>query len=494
MKRKTWRAVVFIFIMWIPVFSTAQNIKQLKTKTKKTIKENVNNSKLGKQGSKGHEEDQTKTANEQQVLVDQDYLDFIKTKYFCINILEGTVESSSHLKAANELDYQNTIKFLNDKGWNFDQSYNSEKNRYNRILSFHERYSKKLESDIKPGIEWFVKKAKELRAENKLQAFEYADAAKQLSQSTTLIFPEDETLQSIYVEVKALYNEIGEEYFAKTYTSDFHKKNAGKIVFFNKETNVGEEELSSVKDQFKVGEEIYAIAYLKQSLKNIMGASNTVNLNIEVFIDESNALAYQTVVSKRELNEEKSYIILEILPNPNHNKQYGPQKIAKALSDISPSTHNVKIRVSGMEIGTNWNKRIIDGGFEIDLADGEGILLNLAQKYIVEETHSSELPEANMRNKVIEDSMEKALQNAGWESNKKIIKINIRSSEWYHYRHEITGEILSRALNTVVAFKLNNGDCKFWYITFEQSYNGSVYGETTVRSVGNSKKISCDYQ
>ena len=63
-----------------------------------------------------------------------------------------------------------------------------------------------------------------------------------------------------------------------------------------------------------------------------------------MFIDESNALAYQTVVSKRELNEEKSYIILEILPNPNHNKQYGPQKIAKALSDISPSTHNVKIK------------------------------------------------------------------------------------------------------------------------------------------------------
>lgn len=123
------------------------------------------------------------------------------------------------------------------------------------------------------------------------------------------------------------------EYFLKHPTSDFHKKNVGKIVFFSKKPEVGKEDKTLIKDSFKVGEEVWAVAYLpsafnsskyfKRLTNSFYDAYGKTHYWITVGVDKNerdrlpkeNEIVNQCTVKtlyKKDLN--KNYVVFQLIP------------------------------------------------------------------------------------------------------------------------------------------------------------------------------------
>ena len=98
-------------------------------------------------------------------------------------------------------------------------------------------------------------------------------------------------------EVKTI---VVPEYFVENPTSDFHQKNAGKIVFFSKKPTVGQEDLTTVKTAFKVGDEIWAVAYLPV---NFEANSYMENLTNE-FQDMYGKMHYSVTIGMDKVDDE----------------------------------------------------------------------------------------------------------------------------------------------------------------------------------------------
>ena len=101
------------------------------------------------------------------------------------------------------------------------------------------------------------------------------------------------------------------------------------------------------------------------------------------------------------------------------------------------------------------------------------------------------MPKAKMSNSSLINSMKTALQNEGWENDKKVQQVVITGSSWKIYKHPVNGKILYRSIPAAAAFKTNEGHCKYWNLTFKQTYQGSGYGATSVGGVGSIVDLAC---
>ena len=93
-----------------------------------------------------------------------------------------------------------------------------------------------------------------------------------------------------------------------------------------------------------------------------------------------------------------------------------------------------------------------------------------------------------MRDAALESSMVDACRD--WPE--KPVKAIITDSDWTIDRHPLSGAILSRTINATVLFRVGDGTCKAFKLSFRQPYTGGSYGKTERYGVGDSFPISCD--
>ena len=441
------------------------------------------------------------TAPNEDELAETDFKKMINDKSWKLNYLiddklgsgAGWVHSyfntANYLKKAEEADYPQLLKTTTDgdakfKGHNMD-------NKVKTIKEFGAKYKTFYDGTLDKVINGLIESAYENKTKNAQEALKYAEQAKQMSDAALLILPDDTQIKALNKDATTTYEKVGGAVFAKVYTSDFHKKNAGKVVFFTKKPTIKAENNSTVKSNYKAGEYIYAMAYLKGSFKDLTKATNNINVTTKIFVDGTEKASHEFRMDWTSLKENKAYLFIEIIPDPATNKHGGPAKFAKALANISPRNHTIKVTLNGLQVGSSYVIDLAEGEFKLDCSTGQDKLAAFAVKYIEKSLAGVYMPKSKMNNTTLANSMKKALQDEGWEKDKKVQRVVITGSGWKITKHAVTGKVLYRSIPAAVAFKTSEGYCKYWNLTFKQHYNGSSYGKTVQGGVGSIVDLSC---
>jgi hypothetical protein len=433
----------------------------------------------------------------------EDFIKYVKTTYYELKKFFEIGNVTDYYDKAKAVDYAKVLKKVNEgielfpdrdstslKGAAHTGDLNVSKENVKEIREFGTKYETFYDETIHNLINEMIEKAYSLKDSNAIEAIKHAEEAKTLSDAAMSLLPGNSKVADLNKDAAATLDNVGGEILAKIYTSDFHKKNAGKIVFFSSAPEIKSEDESTVKDTYKAGDFIYAMAYLKGSFKDLTKARNNIKIQTVIYVDGNEKVSHEFVMDWETVKENRSYLFMEIIPDPATNKHSGPAKFAKTLSQISPRKHEIKV-VSKATAGS-FLQDLAEGQFALDCSSEQDKLKEYAAQYRNKTLAEYTMPDHKMKDKGLEKTMIEALENEGWEKGKKIQRVVITGDAWEIFRNTITGVILYRKIPAAVAFKTDDGECKYWNLSFKQGYNGTSYGKTVVGGVGSIVELSCD--
>lgn len=397
--------------------------------------------------------------------------------------------TENYLASAIEVNYPQLLKQTAEGKIKFPD--HNKAYQVKKIEAFEAKYNQFYNETLKSVINDLIESAYEYKVKNAQEAIKYIEQSKQLSEAALAIVPNNEAANTLHKDVVSAYSSITGEVYKNIYTSQFHKDHAGEIVFFTKKPAIQKEDLTSVNTTYKAGDFIYAMVYLKGSFKDLTKATNDIKVTATLLVDGTEKATHQFRMNWNYLKQGNSHIGLEIIPDPATSRQAAPAQFAKVLANVSPRNHTITIKLSGMQYGSSFMNLFGEGEFTMDCSAGQDQLSAYARKYREKILENVYMPTLKMKSTSIEASMKKALQNEGWEDNKKIQRVVITVNEWTVYRHKVSGNILYRTIPAAVAFKTNDESCLYWNLTFQQQYNGSSYGITSLKSVGSTVDLSC---
>ncbi len=232
------------------------------------------------------------------------------------------------------------------------------------------------------------------------------------------------------------------------------------------------------------------MAYLKGSFKDLTEARNKIKMQAVIYVDGNEKVAHEFVMDWETVKENRSYLFMEIVPDPATNKHNAPAKFAKILSQISPRKHEIKVVLKA--ITGSFLQDLAKGQFALDCSSEQDKLKEYATLYRNKTLAEYTMPDRKMKDKALEKTMIEALKKDGWEKDKKIQRVVITRDAWGIFRHATTGVILYRKIPAAAAFKTDSGECKYWNLSFKQGYDGTSYGKTVVGGVGSIVELSCD--
>ncbi|MDQ1267144.1 MAG: hypothetical protein QG635_2298 [Bacteroidota bacterium] len=262
-------------------------------------------------------------------------------------------------------------------------------------------------------------------------------------------------------------------------TSDFHKQNAGKIIFSKTPIELGKENESGLSDTFSSNDYIWGIIYLNDSFKNL--TQSNVNEVIQYIVVDGKETARYTF---RMLPEkiEQTYLKTEIIVPPTQAKTKGVKTYVRGLSGISPEKHNVTVL---MRI---HNDTVARGEFTLDCSGGVETIKMINEDFETKAMKSLMLPNPLMRDVILETD----ILNSITDIPGKALKVVITDKGWTLIKN-LSGEPAFRTINTVIAFRKPEANyCSMVFISFRQDYDGKEYGKTQKYAVGNSYDIPCE--
>ena len=384
---------------------------------------------------------------------------------------ESESNDLNFLQALAELDWKNTKPMLEK----YLKEYPNEAYTFERLSNFEENFKKQqdefLASAIKETIDWAYMR----ESFSKPEARKYAKMALTLAEASLVILPNhNRTLQLKAEAEKAVAQ------FAPNYSSDFHKNNAGKIVF-SKQLIVHDKE-GAISSSFVAGNSIYAMAYLDGGWADYSYASKEVSINVYVdgVYNSSHSFGIQ------HLDGNQMYLDIELLPETGNIRHEGPAKYANGLKSISASKHQITI-----ELIANYGFAIAKGSFELDATGGTDKINEQYLAYKAANAAKVILGRSKRNDPKLEAGMVQAIKSSNWTMEP--VKATIFDSDWRVVRNTYTGEILYRAIRGEVSAKGSNGECQLYFVDFKQDYlgNGNYSSTTTVRQSLGSKTMDC---
>jgi len=402
-------------------------------------------------------------------------------------------DAESYFKAAQELDYPGTRKQL-EEGVRQFPDLAEDSNVKDLLQQFPAEFQPLADGFISESNR-FIELAYQTQSKNKTKAAEYAETATMLADLVLLIVPGHTQALAMKKDADAAMAKVGGALAASAYTSSFHKENAGKIVFFRTPTSIRQENPSAASTSFKSGENIYAILYLKGSMKELVSIPNRDHirgLKYRVFIDGNEHQDFggfpTGVTWEQYADPATTYLKLDVVPDPDAidyplpHPYTSPIKFARVFGQSSPRKHKIEIRLE-----LNY-KVAAEGSFELDGSAGHEKLLALADKLHQEMISKVFLPKPKMANAALQQSMMAALKSNGWKQ--QMLRAVITDSQWQIHRNAL-GAILFRSIGAAVAMKEPDGRCRFFTLSFKQQYQGGGYGRTEQYGVGDNFEMAC---
>lgn len=287
-------------------------------------------------------------------------------------------------------------------------------------------------------------------------------------------FSQDKTPDLKYTE-KELGRRIGEfkDVYAKwEKKASLAKANMGGFMFST--APIDPAAPGGFTDNFKAGDNIYALVKVKKPWAKIYKNQNKASLRINVKLDNKKIHAqFVTLKTPAELN--KDYILFEIAPAPDKTKAYanpnieygkstptlrqGPMELSHHLGKLGPGNHTMSFDL--YYYGKTWAK----GSFKIS-GDDFGYYAKLNQEVAGAVAKARTLPKAKMKNAKFESQMKKILEEAGWP---EVYRLNIVDKDWWLDRVS-GGDSPVKSRHMAAAALAKGSDGKYFYrvCTFHQ--------------------------
>ncbi|HAS40847.1 MAG TPA: hypothetical protein DCS93_10225 [Microscillaceae bacterium] len=286
-------------------------------------------------------------------------------------------------------------------------------------------------------------------------------------------------------------------------TSTFHQKNSNKIVFFSEKPVVGKEDFSKMKTSFKVGEAVWAVAYLSKPLekyKLYINGQNELTFAIGTTEDADGSemkkwggfIQRSLPISVQELT--KNYVVFQVCPASLRAEMNvkTAMSITNAVQNLGATDHLIKVKFEVM--GKNYND--VYGAFTLDCSEHLTQAKKNASAFKKAYLDSKKLPQPMMTNAALEQKIVEAIQRfgtaAGWDT--QFTRAIITSPTWQTVTDPTTGAIKGRMIEAACVGKWSNGDCGYQYFTFIQEHQGGgMYAEGLRRySTGYRVPIGCN--
>ena len=312
---------------------------------------------------------------------------------------------------------------------------------------------------------------------------------------------------------KSKYSTMSPVFIASNPTSDFHAKNAGKVVFFSEKPEIGKEDLSKIKTKFVLGEEIWAVAYFPVALEKLPQLMNTNKNNfLEVgFFDhtknlteEERTIGGQSVLLLDETLRKQNYFIFQVIPTSSTFNNIGIESavwLVNNFKTLGNFNHTIKMTMGddySYDYSVNdyhpYYENLFSGMFELDMSDKESVE-KWSQSLNESEFESREMPRVPRSPASFEADILARLNSLndrrGWD--KKWIKVlNDGGWNWVNRRDEY-GFIIDRYAGFIGVFEDSEG-CGYIKFTLKQKYIDNGQFEETMYwdYEGKAYYVSCD--
>jgi hypothetical protein len=315
--------------------------------------------------------------------------------------------------------------------------------------------------NIVPNVNYFIDKADEMQKAGKSSdAVANIKAAQQLCDGVLLLRPGQPDILAVMKDVKTFSDKIMANK-EKVYTSEIHKKNAGKIVFSKTPIVIKQENESNFSSTFSGTDKIYAMAYLDGTFKEMLETDNVGSIGVHVFVDGDNE-SLETIMSNKcivyRLPKDitsHSYLDFDILPELATAKNAEVAMIvAKILGGLSARSHTIGIQLSS-------KRGIAYGEFTIDLSQGQEEMKGMEAKYIEAAINNARMPEAAMKDPVLEATIKTICTNnsefssEGYKPQRVVLEMNF----WDEQKDDF-GNVMFVYTGAWVAYKKTDGTCE----------------------------------
>ncbi len=482
----------FIFLPGNPCRAQFGKLKKLKKEAEKTVKsteKKADNSKTEKDVTTKKASFSSSESSESNVVkYDEEYKKFVSSKYHTAYYLGEYPErygSEQLYQEALELDYPATYKCVKEKGLQ-----NANENHYNILIEFKDKIPAMIDNHVQPEIKKYIAEAYKEKGNNNTQkAVLNLDVASKYANAVLLLDPENEKGLQLNSDIKKAQTDIAADYYARLYTSDFHKTNKGKILFSSQPVTVRKEDPSRFKTKFTGTDKIYGIVYLD-------GYAGTVQNSLTYFthdetggyyVDVDNGVSDFNIRVTHDKNEmKKSYLLLEIIPDAGKatNTQQAVDWIEQ-LAGLSPSSHTLKI---GYHKG-NTDIHYAIGEIELDWSTADITKLKENAKLAVKNAKDNkakmaELPEqfsyssGHFYDPKLSTANIKSLLKNKWDNcatiTQLIIEKHDEGDEYMIYKDFGVPDYKSTRVPVHAVYKGKDGWC--YYVTdihFRREYSGA---------------------
>ncbi|MCD4795389.1 MAG: hypothetical protein K8R54_19310 [Bacteroidales bacterium] len=442
------------------------------------------------------------------VVSDTDYPNYIRKKSNLTThlILSSSAKSSrpfwtdyytdEYYKNAKDMNYVKVYPKIKEKGKADASGYH-----YEIVLKFKKEYQTFFDGYIATELNQIIEEAYKVKDFNKKQSLDHLKRAVKVMDAVMLNIPDYQSVKDLKTDIDKSITDIGGDYFKKVFTSDFHKQNAGKILFSNKPIVAGKEDPAQFKTEFTINENIYAIAYLDGTITDITG--NDPKGRYVLNIDNSTNKYINFGHNPQDM--QMSYYPIEIIPAVDiaiHGLDC--IEFAKALTSLSPRNHTIKL-----SLGYGFSQVMAEGEFKIDLAGMDAVKLkadsetasNNAQNNYAKNT---KLPEDFLKvtqkfsDPKLSQAAMKIILKKNWTNCAQLMKVivmgNGTAEDWMIYKNSIDiPKYKSTRINVGAIYKGKDGWCYYVTdITFTSDYlGGGKYSAVKLYGTEKHVKIDC---
>jgi len=276
--------------------------------------------------------------------------------------------------------------------------------------------------------------------------------------------------KSMKVKVDSQRSKLSES-LKKYYTSDYHAKNAGKIIFSKKPLSVGGQEGASVATQFNTNDNIYGMAYLNSRLGDYEKSKEM--FMVLYYVDDNQVNGMNSNGNVVPADVEKSYFSIPVFTGPAESDMMLPSGMIQRLArEMSPGKHKVKIRLTTFALALS-EKFIAEGEFELEASDMEKFKVR-AEEHRKAMIAKVRMPAGNSKNPALEADMMK-LMKKNFDEEIVSLRASILDTDWQIVLNEevIPAVPAYRYIRGFVALKVpRTGVCYYRGIAIMQKYQG----------------------
>jgi len=278
------------------------------------------------------------------------------------------------------------------------------------------------------------------------------------------------------------------------FTSEAHKKYAGKIVFSKSKITKDAQNEATFTNTFGMNDLIYGRIYLPASLRNIplyfdnnYDSPNTnYNGHFKITISVNGKELKQYLENSSHDGSMSTWTTWQCFVKASDPDDGVNEAFIDYMNTAPAGSYNVKVVVvAGTGGNGNPCKPVAEGEFTFIKKEGETIKLgvNFASK------------KAGMVNTSLEAAAMKCIndyaKSQGWKET--FVKCKILSKDWYIVRNKYTSIIEGRTLSVYLLGRWPDGHCTGVDFSVYQQYDGSKYSSVfKYNGIGNTDKIDCE--